>query len=58
MCSLHNHIIQGGKKMEISELINKYGAVNEDNNLTNEEIKEIMKNSEVITRKGNLWEKQ
>ena len=44
--------------MEISELINKYGAVNEDNNLTNEEIKEIMKNSEIVTGKGNLWEKQ
>ena len=35
--------------MEILELVSEYGAVNEDNNLTDEEIKEIMKNSEMIT---------
>ena len=43
--------------MEILELVIKYGAVNEDINLTAEEITEIVKNSELIAKQVILWEK-
>ena len=43
--------------MEILELVIKYGAVNEDNNLTAEEIAKIVKNSELIAKQVILWEK-
>lgn len=35
--------------MEINKIAEKYGAVNEDDNLTEEEIEEIIRKSELIT---------
>ena len=40
---------QGGTMNKTKEIADKYGAVNEEDNLTEEEKKEIEKNAEVIS---------